>query len=171
MEPWTYTDGDKGELVISTCNPGEVTVQTQGNGSLAVVMADDLPEVTAKLYEACGLPAPVILARPGTEMLGTPDLPVRLAGFRIWRGGSGVCIDSTAAFSSLSPDVIRTLAAVLAVHAGEAEAEPDPAEVDGLAAEIMRVHNPGAMGLDGARPLARTFLLWQRNREAGNASA
>ena len=32
MEPWTYTDGDNGELVISTCNPGEVTVQIAAGG-------------------------------------------------------------------------------------------------------------------------------------------
>jgi hypothetical protein len=37
------------------------------------------------------------------------------------------------------------------------------------AAAIMREHNPGAMGLDGARPFARTALRWMRDRGARDA--
>jgi hypothetical protein len=35
---------------------------------------------------------------------------------------------------------------------------PDPALVDRLAADLMESFNPGAMGLDGARPHARRLL-------------
>jgi len=176
MEPWTYTDGDNGELVISTCNPGEVTVQTQGNASLAVVIADDLPEVVAKLYEACGLPSPVILERPGVSIPagGDPlfcgDLSLRTYEYGIAMGLPGI----TAA--AVAPGTLRRRAAFMAAYADAAEAEPDPADVGALAKAIRSALCPDSERT-GLRPgesdetAARAALRWMRDREAGHASA
>jgi hypothetical protein len=163
--PWVYADRDGDELTIDEAG-GQAHVCTDEDG--AVVTRDGLPLVAAKLYEAAGMGAPVILDRPGDPaaeiwfFAAGADLRFFAEDGRIEvrnKTGGGV---SGQAFPVA---VIRDLAARLAVLCDEAEDEPDPAEVDDLAAVLME---PGVMGLDGARPLARRILAAGYTREAGS---
>ena len=65
MKPYIYTDEDGHDLTLESfaVGAGVATEET------IFVYKDHLPEVVGKLYEAAGLTAPVMLARPGPPLL------------------------------------------------------------------------------------------------------
>ena len=137
------------------------------------VEAADFPALIAELYEAAGLPAPVILERPEIDPEGAAGINVFTV--RLDRDLS-VCVAGRAGHASpVAPSVARKLASVIAAYADAAEAarnEPDPAEVEELA-YILRAATPG-MAYPGegdyklavARGFAEAALKWMREREA-----
>lgn len=109
------------------------------------LLAEDIPQIVAWIYQAAGTPSPIMLPRP---KLGTP-------------GGSGpgwhVTVDDgsiTVRAVRLLPGEARTVAAVIASTADLAEKDsvPDPSEVERLAAFL-----DGAMDTDPVT-LARRLL-------------
>jgi hypothetical protein len=167
MEPYTHEDDNGNTLTIDCAGFfGEISVDAADGRAFP----EDLPKITRELYKAAGLPSPVILACPpipedgewqsdGNSLLRVSRDRDRLTVRTTMDGGAAV----------LSPADARAMAAVLATLADEAEAEPNPEEVDALAAAIMREHNPGAMRLDGARPFARTALRWMNAKAKRDA--
>lgn len=160
MEPYRHEDSDGDVLSISEREgkPGTALVKARGG---AEVSAADLPEIVRALHEACGLPSPLILSRPETAS------GVRWVG-DVYTGrlGSKVTIGRRVEQpDELDPDDALELAAAIAANAEAIRrGEPDAAEVDDLAGVIMQALNPGAMGLDGARPMARKLLATGRVR-------
>ena len=70
METYTHTDEEGDVLTINRAARQAGGRAREGARGGAEVTAAKLPEVTGKLYEACGLPVPVILERPAPrEML------------------------------------------------------------------------------------------------------
>lgn len=120
------------------------------------------------LYEAAGLPEPLILPRPeftaGIEYAGSTDRYAYTSrtGAKAavgWRGIEPVELD---------PDEALEFAAHITVNALAAKAgEPDPAEVEELAGVIHEAN--GNRGFAGAgewdRGVARAALRWMRERE------
>jgi hypothetical protein len=131
-----------------------VALSVDDGGGLVDVSADDFPALAAGLYEAAGLPAPVILERPDVPEGSFP----LIHGYRLDARVNGRMVEFTmpgAEPLTLVPAAVRGIAAVLASLAGQADAEPDPAEVDRVAALIA---SPGAMGIGGCRDAARRVL-------------
>jgi hypothetical protein len=130
-----------------------------------------LTEFVATLYEAAGLPAPVILDRPSPigAALGCYE-----GGLRVFPDGTAVRVQAASAepcrhywHTRLEPAAARKVAATIAAIADAIEGEPDPAEVEELAGTIRAAHHPdsGRPG-DGDRTAARAALRWFRDREA-----
>lgn len=166
MEPYRHEDADGDAMTISP-----------GDGEALIVILKQLPVrvgppdidgITRAMHEACGQQPPVILERPDVQ-IPRDGSPVRFGdfGFRLYEGDIAVSLPGIVA-KAITPGALRETAAFMAAYADAVEAEPDPADVDDLAAAIMRAHNPGVMGLDGARPTARTALRWMKDREARN---
>jgi hypothetical protein len=135
------------------------------------VKAAGFPALIAALYEAAGLPAPIILARPvGGEYLmrhfpsalGAGITVNRKDGFVVIRG-DGLLFD---------PKTVRDLAAFAVTLADEAESEPDPAEVEELAAAIRTGLHPDS-GRPGEpdRMAARAALRWFRDKRQQGGGA
>jgi len=132
--------------------------------------ASDFPALTGALYEGAGLPAPVILERPEVDLTAdcssvniftvTLEPNLRSVGIR-YHGAPNRAI--------VAPGPARVLAAVIAAYADVAQAnrdEPDPGEVEELAAAIRTAHHPhsGRPG-DGDRTAARAALRWMRDKQ------
>lgn len=129
------------------------------------IEAADFPALIAALYEAAGLPAPVILERPGATFEGGVN---RAGPIEVGRLGGLV----TVGLYGIQPEEIepaeaRRLAALIAICADEVQdGEPDPAEVEELATAIRTGLHPGS-GRPGEpdRRAARAAFRWFRERE------
>lgn len=159
MSDKTFTDEDDRTLSIGTCEGRAHAILRVDDGDRAevCVSAADLPALTARLYEACGLPAPVMLTR-------IPVNPEKASQF----GPFSVCavpprtvqinIDASggdgAASAVLPTALARTFAACLVAYAEAADSEPDPAEL----AALMREAGIGEVS-------ARAALRWMQERE------
>jgi hypothetical protein len=159
--PWRYRDADGDFLEVRPADGSErAAVETDG-GITVYVTPDRIPGITAKLYEACGVAPPVLLERPEMAVAVRPDS--HLSGER-WTA----CLDgrrvAVTVSGPLSPQAARVMAACAAALAEAAGGEPDRADVDALA--MVLVEGRDAMGLDGARPLARRILAAGYRREA-----
>ena len=176
MEPYRFISENGGELWISPHGDGPsalLSAVRNGDEAEVLVTRTGLADVTAKLYEACGLPSPVILERPGVSIPagGDPlfcgDLSLRTYEYGIAMGLPGI----TAA--AVAPGTLRRRAAFMAAYADAAEAEPDPADVGALAKAIRSALCPDSerTGLRPDESAARAALRWMRDREAGHASA
>lgn len=174
MNPRAFDNEDDGtRLTVSHCpdndsharlttDDGEETVR-------ACVSRDMLPAVTAAMHEAVGVPAPVILPRP---QIPEDDSPLCYGNFVIRLEDSGVAIGLPGFYGkAIPPGAALELAAYIAAYAGQADAEPDPVEVEELAARIRSEIHPDSDRL-GLRPsesdriAARAALRWMRDREA-----
>jgi hypothetical protein len=161
MKPYRHEDDEHDWLTIAERDGlrAEDTAVIRACDNGVEITRADLPVITGKLYEACGLPAPVILERPNLTGLGTEDSPVARAGFKVWRSAKGVHL--TEVFPAppedgwSEPAHALELAAVIAVLA-ERPPEPDPAEVGALALVIA---GDCSAGIEAAKPTARKILL------------
>jgi hypothetical protein len=167
METYTYKDGMGGELEIRPGEGGRALVD-MGTDDRARVSADDLPEVIGKLYEACGLPSPVILERPSISI---PDGdPVRCGdlSLRMYEGGISMGLPGVTA-AAISPDALRRRAAFMAAYADAVEAEPDPAGIDELTGILSAADPEEAHEMASLKALARAILAAGYSREARDA--
>ncbi|MEV0619539.1 hypothetical protein AB0I81_39915 [Nonomuraea sp. NPDC050404] len=140
MPVYRFTDRDGDKLAISSApnNPNTVHIaRTCG----VLMPADELPKFVAKLYEAAGQPAPIILDRPSPEAL------------REWISGGEV--DAYTDLRWHSPQAARERAAHLAAAADLIEAEKTNKAVSDLAVLLV-----GAAQLPkyAAETLARAVL-------------
>lgn len=177
MKPYEYTEAADGEnLRIEPGPHGGAWLIVQNYGASRIIEVDPsaVPAAALALYEAAGLPAPVILPRVMHPLSG----PWRLSeGSTLTASCYGkqvrIAFDQVnGPASAFPPAEARELAAVLVALADQAEAEPDPAEVEELAEAIRAAIHPDAprLGLrptDSDRIAARTALQWKR--EAGSA--
>jgi hypothetical protein len=161
------------ELEVSgeTAHPGCARVWVSARCGIHVKPAD-FPAFIAALYEAAGLPAPVILERPGRVSCDQ----LCADGFRTYLAtGNLVGVDGQP--DDISPAAARFLAARLAALADIAESEPDPAEVAELAL-ILRGLTPGvAYATEGdyklavVTPYAEAALRWFRDKQQQGGGA
>jgi hypothetical protein len=167
MKPYEYREhGVDAKLTIKSCGDGQNGAHVEVDGEYIDVEASAVPAAALALYEAAGLPEPLVLRRPehtgGIEYAGSSDRYAFTSrvGPKIaigWRGIEPACFN---------PDEALEFAAHIAANALAIKgAEPDPAEVDELAMAL--VEGTGAMGIGGARPLARKILLaaWKREQD------
>jgi hypothetical protein len=158
MEPYEYKrpNGDVLEIrgtgaavdAIATVSVREVFAKSP---STVVVDAADLPEITGKLHEACGLPSPVML---DSQQIPEDGSQVSYGDFRIGRDRSGVAFELHDRATSMPPRAALVLAAYIAAYAMQADAEPDPAEVAELADMLGDFPTPRT-----AAEMARVLLL------------
>lgn len=163
MTPYEYTEpGNENRLSIwSASRSGEALVRVyDGDTATVAVPASEVPAAALALYEAAGLPVPVILTRPeytgGIEHAGRTDRYAYTSrvGPRVAIGWRSIQPEE------LDPDEALEFAAHIAVNAHAAmRAEPDLAAVDHLADFIG-----GGFDLENSRSLARKILLagWKR---------
>jgi hypothetical protein len=165
MKPYSHKDGNGNELEIRGEEAGARLLVCSGTYEAeCLVRPGELAALAAALYKAAGLPVPVILPCPETP--DTTALPGAL--FTLGRPGFVDVEMSTGSGWNVSSVALRIYAASLAMLADEADSQPDPGEVNELAAVLMDELNPRAMGLDGAKPLARAILRAGYRREAGD---
>jgi len=163
-----FTDADGDELTFLSEGDGSVLLRHTGAG--VCIAPADFPVIAACLYQAAGLPAPVILDRPEHPRA---SLVFEGVTFTI-RPGSGV--DATRVHGGIQtgtlyePDVLRRVAADLAALADEAESDPDPAEVEELTRAIIQ-GTPDWHSASGpaAGEIARAVLRagWKREQRDG----
>ena len=130
--------------------------------------AADFPALAGALYESAGLPVPVILDRPAVPSVSL------LAGvtFTARHGGVDVGYHSLGTDSGhlCDPETIRRFAASLAILADEAEATPDPADVEELTGYLVRAG--AGLRSTGVDEIARAALGWMAGRkQRGEADA
>jgi len=167
MADWPFKHADRCDGSVLRIVP---SVDFEGHAALSTedgavrVSAGDLPQVVAALYEAAGLPAPVILDRPEHPVLDLiPGVSFEVRN----RGVEGIRRPSATESGTLwEAATIRHFAASLAVLADEAEAAPHPAEVAELAAVIR---SGGRDMLQGSGAIARDILRagWKREPRDG----
>lgn len=155
-------------------NAAKVTVSDRDGGATVFVGPLAITGITRAMWVACGQLPPLILERPDVPE-GEPwrprpgsSLSAAVDGNRVremWLEGPSL---------SMTAAETRRHAAALAVLADRADAEPDPGDVDELAAAIRSGLYPDSerIGLrpgESDRVAARTALRWMRDREARNA--
>jgi hypothetical protein len=168
MEPYVY-DGKygSGRMAISQNSKEQKLAAVGVSGALpAYVAAEDLPEIAANLYEACGLPSPVIL---DPQQIPEDGSQVGYGDFRISRDDHGVAFELHGRATCMPPRAALVLAAYITAYAMQAEAEPDPEEVEELARALRLELFPDSVraGLQpsGAdRTAARAALRWMNAR-------
>lgn len=121
--------------------------------------ASVLPEFVAALYEAAGLPAPVILERPETvaQVIVMPGARFAVAGNAV---EAVPFLQAAPKAEMLSPAAIRDIAAGLACLAEVAGSGPDPAEVTELTKVLWDAMKGGP-----AESAARAALRWFRDKQ------
>jgi hypothetical protein len=118
------------------------------------------------MYEAAGLPSPVILERPEMPPNG---IATELGTVYPYHSRTGllVGVGDRDPGRLLNPDAARHAAAALAACADVAGPEPDPAELrelTGIFTEMRTIAIPPP-----PETLARAALRWMREREARDA--
>lgn len=140
-----------------------------GHATSTRVLPEDVPAVARQIaeamHEAAGLPAPVILERPGATVKDGVNragpIEVGRLGDRVTVGLYGIQPEE------IEPAVARRLAALIAIRADEVQSdEPDPAEVQELAAEIRsELKRMGGSPPEATGMAARIALRWMRDKQ------
>jgi hypothetical protein len=194
MLPYTYLPRHGEEItVVREGGTARIGVTRHTAMASAVIPADDMPgfaaSVVAALYEAAGLPAPVILDRPaprdllvpgphdGDDVAVTPSPaghPGNLPGVSLRVGGEP---DGCAAVRLIGDEPLRVAVALIDAmrEAEQAPAEPDEHEARELARVLHRTHcipggcrneEPSSGDLDEAR----AALKWMKDKQRGAGS-
>jgi hypothetical protein len=180
MLPYTYLPRHGEEItVVREGGTARIGVTRHTAMASAVIPAYDMPgfaaSVVAALYEAAGLPAPVILDRPETSPDGT-STPLERIYLHPSLNGMLVAVDWHPNLTYLTPGDARTTASVLAAYADAAEAADaagaDEDEVRELARVLHRTHCiPGGCCNEepssGDLEEARTALRWMKDQQRG----
>ena len=143
MKPYEYHDpGCDARLEIRPClNGGDARVTI--DGARIYEAPADVPAVARALYEAAGLPAPLILDRPETGT-GTSGRNTRVGTWSVWLEGTRVRIeDYSDGLRGVDSRTARLLAAVIAACAEAPGREPGTGEAHSLA---MALHEGGCPG-------------------------
>lgn len=158
MKPLAIADDHGSTFRVSTCDDGghawiRVT-DSHGQIANACVNPAEFPEAALALYEACGLPVPVILERPEMPASGILTELGTVYPYHS-RGGLLVGVSGKENDRYLKPGAAREAAAALAACADLEMPGPDPAELSSL----MREAGIGEVS-------ARAAIRWMRDREA-----
>ena len=171
--PWEFDAGCDRTLIVGLGGESTgacslmVTDGDQPDGPTAYLDALDIPEVTGKLWEACGQQPPVMLGRPDLDSARDEDGWVSVAGVQLRESAAGVTVEIPGGMRTLTAAQARQMAAVAVAMADGGDAEPDPAEVDALESALREAsgrHDPG----DEMTGIARALLLAGWKREARN---
>lgn len=171
--PYVYTPRPGEWLRVSRDEEGRcmvgVAAEESGYAHSARFRPDDVPAVAAgiatAMHEAAGLPAPVILERPGATIADgvnrAGSIEVGRLRDRVTVGLYGIQPEE------IEPAVARRLAALIAIRADEVQSdEPDPAEVQELAAEIRsELKRMGGSPPEATGMAARIALRWMRDKQ------
>lgn len=154
-------------LEVEPCGDGQARIQPVTEDGTVRVSALDIPELTARLYRACGTECPVMLGRPEVDL----SEGVHVGPLRAWLTNDGeVGVAVGASQSIAKPHQMRQFAAAAVVLADAAEAPgPDPAEVEKLARVIHAgMHERGCERnpTNEQRAAARIALTWMAKRGA-----
>lgn len=168
IEPEPEAPGAR--VIASSYVPGEIAV---------TVSREDVPGTALALYEAAGLPEPVILDAPtmlsGAPMtVGVPSTPVPFTDdSSLFASGGRVFLRLDAKRDGFTPDEARKLGAALALHAAAAEGQPGDEAVQELALAIHAANCADGSECNYAptiddRNTARAILLagWKREPQA-----
>lgn len=185
MEPYEYEQpGCDVQMTIGPNVAGEARLYIlSGDPAVYIdIRPAAVPAAALALYEAAGLPVPLILSAPerGGQLVRGPH-GQELADVRPSPAGSpsnkpgvmlGLHDGSRRVAVRLVGDEPLTVAAALVSAMREAEAWPDPAEVEELATAIHRANCEGGTRClrnpdDGDRSAARLVLLGGWKREPG----
>ncbi len=154
-----FTDryGTSLEVAGETALPGCARVGISERCGVHVEAAD-FPALIAALYEAAGLPAPLILERPEID----PGTAKGVNVFTVDLDRDLSVRVGTAKGVPLAPSVARHLASVIAAYADAAEAarEPDPDDLTELTQELWEAMKGGP-----AEAAARAALRWFRDKQ------
>jgi hypothetical protein len=174
---WAYQDDDGNKLILAEChdddlNKGHVHVDMTGAGPVCIPPGD-WPRIIAAVYGKAGLSAPVILEPSGCDT--SRDARIGAFTLTLWPEGDKARINMAFGGATLDRSEARHLAAAIVAYGDAANAEPDPGEVDELAAVILSELYPngipaGACPSESDRTAARTALRWMagKQREAGH---
>ena len=174
MKPYKHEDDNGNEMTIDFGGfYAEVAVES-ADGPFRV-FPESVSKIAGELYEACGLPVPVILERPapremlaagphGDEVVHVEPSPAGHPSNR-----PGVVLELGSQSVRLIGD--EPLRVALALVDAMREAEPDPAEVEELAHAIRIGLFPGSdrVGLgvgESDREAARAALRWMNAKAA-----
>jgi hypothetical protein len=171
MEPFDYPDtaGRRLKITRGRGTTAWLTIDDHGSTRGVELEKSAVPGAAAALYEATGLPAPLILPRPLDLPIGTSEHNTAVAGYYLWLENGRVCTDERELEQGIEPGDAWLLAAAIAVHA-EAAVEPDQDEVDRLAAAIHGAQcNTSVVPdpCDRCREVARLVLRGGWKREPG----
>jgi hypothetical protein len=161
MEPYRHEDDEHDWLTVAEHDgrPGTALVRCNKGG--VEVTPEKIPAITAALYEACGLESPVVVELPEVDT----SKPHGIGPFRLSLADGGVRVEVVAPAGPVwMPCELRDFAAVAAAYAAAADAEPDPADVEELAA-VMRADHPAYLPRTFEDD-ARTALRWMTARKA-----
>jgi hypothetical protein len=164
MEPYVHEDDNGNMLTIySEGDRAGMTICGEAADDPLRVFPEDFAKIAEALAKRCGLPSPVILNRSSARFPDDGSL-FRFGdfGFRLYPEGVAPSLPGIEA-KVVPAAALRELAAHLVALADQAEAEPDPAEVDELAAAIRAERaSHDALPLPPAidKLSARTALRW-----------
>lgn len=169
MSAFRWTDPDGCELTVRTSEVTDssavIHVFDPSDGArvdLVIPHSDAhwiAASVATAICEAAGVPAPVVLERPASTL---PSM-VYAQGAQAWRTSTRVYVTGDGGVGMPAADA-RYLAACLAIYADEADAEakahePDPAEVEHMAAALRLEFGYSAVGPE---QIALFALRWMR---------
>lgn len=176
MKPYEYAKpgSDSVQLQIvkaaGRSNGARVAISDDSETAYVDVPASEVPAAALALYEAAGLPLPMILDRPshhyGIEHAGSDDRHANTSrsGSTVYVGWRGI------EPGELTPDEALEFAAHIAVNAEAAKRdEPDPADVESLAKAMRDAISGYGVPLPLANAdevAAHAALRWMREREA-----
>jgi hypothetical protein len=157
-DPYEYTDPEGSTFVIYPWPRDDREGATISWGQAhdgALIPPDRIAEVVAALYRAVGRPAPIVLERLNWH--GTDRTRHTLNGVTVRRDGQRIAVLGQV----ITATTARMLARALAEMAEDAENEPDPAEVERLAAFLSEEYlDTSPEGL--ARRVLRRFKVEER---------
>jgi hypothetical protein len=175
MEPYAYEDGDGNTLYIGP-HPDKIStaiIQAETVRRPVCVPAKDFRGVVDELARACGLLVPVIINRSSASFPEDGG-PFRFGEFGFRLDGEGLVLPSLPGVTAMPvpPAALRELAGHLVALAEQAEAEPDPEEVDGLAAAVRaEFQSDGTPPTEWEKKVARAALRWMNAKGARDAQA
>lgn len=145
MNPYRHEDKDSDWLTVAphAIAPGVAFLKACSKG--VEVYPKNIPAITAALYEAVGVKPPMVLGSlPGPDSLGevAPFVTVEPSPAGSPQNLPGVMLNMDGRQVRLIRDEPLRVAAALVSAMREAEAAPDPAEVEELAAVLHSASHP-----------------------------
>jgi hypothetical protein len=156
----------KCDLMVEPLPGGACSIEPVTDDGTVRVDALDIPELTARLYRACGTEPPVMLGRPEVD----PSKPMVAGKLQVWKEPDGrvgfMPADPEAAQATgalrLEPHAVRQLAAVAVAYADAGTEDDGEFEL----AAILAAH-PGATFPELARAVLAEFRVERREEPRG----
>ena len=168
MEPYRYTGKhNSGPMRIEAHDHEEGLAAVVVQGAKPVyVDALDIPEVTNAMHRAAGQEPPVMLGRPDLASARDGNGWIGFRGLQLRKSDDGGVTFSVGGNTETLTEAQARQCAAVVVALADGPPEPDPAEVDEIAALIYAGLYPGYAEPPGerARDAARAVLLRLRDR-------